>query len=447
VAWLYWAPPPSGSSAVRVAAAGLVPIVVAVQALAFVVPFSPRAEKKTFYPVTDVQQYLLDHLGNDRFAGTDFAMPFGADIVHRLRSVSGHAFINENLATMLRAMPEDPIPFETYIYFKPQLDVAQSPILDRLGTKYFVTSPEDAILGTEHPNGGDGSSVTVAPDHPIAVNLGAVGPLRGVGITPTHWISDVQNPQWYVTVTVKNTDTGAVIAKGRRLTAGNQRIGLVDGRTFFVPVAADQVPPGTRLTAEITLHTAVAGQLAGRAGTPAVSTVTGGDDGLSLVHAGSSVIYERQHALPRIRWASGTVVQPDEKARLATLSSGTLRPDQVVLDGPGPAADGRPATVTVERDGTDEISTSVDAQGAGYLVVADADQVGWRATVDGKDAALVPADQGVVAVPVPAGRHTVALHFAAPHGTLGKLISVLTVLVLVAVLGWSGWRARKRRPA
>jgi hypothetical protein len=250
-----------------------------------------------------------------------------------------------------------------------------------------------------------------------------------------------------VTVTVKNTDTGAVVAEGKRLTVGHERIGLVNGRTFFVPVAADTVPAGTKLSVQVMLHTAVPAQLAGTAGSVAVSTVAGGDDGISLVHAGSSVIYQRQHALPRIRWASGTVVQPDAKARLETLSSGTLRPDQVVLNAPGPAADGRPATVTVNRDGTDEISTHVAAQGAGYLVVADADQVGWRATVDGRDAPLVPADQGVVAVPVPAGQHTVALHFAAPHGTLGKLISILTVLVLVAVLGWSGWRARSRRSA
>jgi uncharacterized membrane protein YfhO len=140
------------------------------------------------------------------------------------------------------------------------------------------------------------------------------------------------------------------------------------------------------------------------------------------------------------------VIQPDEKARLAMLSSGSLGPDQVVLSAPGAPADGRPATVEVAKDGTDEISTTVDAQGAGYLVVADADQVGWRATVDGRDAPLVAADQGVVAVPVPAGKHTVALHFAAPHGTLGATISLVTLLVLLGVLGWSGWRARARRP-
>jgi hypothetical protein len=50
-----------------------------------------------------------------------------------------------------------------------------------------------------------------------------------------------------------------------------------------------------------------------------------------------------------------------------------------------------------------------------------------------------------VAVPVPAGKHTVALHFKAPHGTLGAWISILTLLVLLAVLGWSARRGRARR--
>ncbi len=447
LAWLYWAPERTarGWSALRVGVAGLVPIVVAVQALTFVVPFSPRAARNTFYPVTDVERYLQANLGRDRFAGTDSAMPMGADIVHRLRSISGHAFISDNLATMLRGMPEDPIPFETYVYFKPDLATAQSPILDRLATRYFITSPYDAVLGPAHAATGDGSSIAVAPDRPYTLKIDQTGPLRGVGITPTQAVPDAQNPAWSVKVVVKNAGTGAVVAQSSRLTVGHGGVGLVAGRTFYVPVAADTVPAGTRLTAELTLHTAAPVQLAGTAGEVAVSTVAGGDDGLSLVHAGSSVIYERHNALPRIRWASTAVVQPDEKARVAALASGLLGADQVLLNQAGPPAAGRPATVKVDRDDTDIISTSVDAQGAGYLVVADADQVGWRATVDGQAAPLVAADQGVVAVPVPAGTHTVALHFAAPHGTLGRLISILTVLVLLAVLGWSAGRTRRRR--
>jgi hypothetical protein len=215
------------------------------------------------------------------------------------------------------------------------------------------------------------------------------------------------------------------------------------GQPFIIPVAADGVPAGTPLTAEVTLHTlspvtvAAAGPTTGD--TPAVSTVSGADDGLKLAYAGSSVIYQRLTALPRIRWASQAVVQPDQQSRVKLLASGTLNADQVVLNQSGAPADGKPATVRVGEDGTDTIRTTVDAQGAGYLVVADADQVGWVASVDGRPATLVPADQGVVAVPVGAGTHEVTLSYVAPYGRAGSWISALTLLVLLAVAGADRW--------
>src|SRR5206468_3454031 len=145
-------------------------------------------------------------------------------------------------------------------------------------------------------------------------------------------------------------------------------------------------------------------------------------DGLRLVHAGSSVIYQRLNALPRIRWASSSVVVPDAAERVRLLASGTLDDSTVVLDS-GTASDGAASgaaasagaasdgAVTVTSDGMDSIGATVTTSASGYLVVADSDQVGWSVTVDGKKAKLVPADQGLVAVQVPAGTHTVALRY------------------------------------
>ncbi|HZP52079.1 YfhO family protein, partial [Actinocrinis sp.] len=90
----------------------------------------------------------------------------------------------------------------------------------------------------------------------------------------------------------------------------------------------------------------------------------------------------------------------------------------------------------------------VNAQGLGYLVVADADQVGWTATLDGKKTPLVSADEGVVAVAVPAGTHTIALHFSAPRGTIAYTLTGVTVVGLIAVvLGEVWWTRRRRREA
>ena len=139
--------------------------------------------------------------------------------------------------------------------------------------------------------------------------------------------------------------------------------------------------------------------------------------------------------MSRIRWAAQSVVEPAPDRRLARLRAGDLDADQVLLSAPGPATDDRPARVEVRTDGPDEIVVDVDAAGAGYLVVADALQTGWAASVDGAAADLVPADHAVVAVPVPAGQHRVRLYYAAPDGRAGLAVTVVAAAALIGLLG------------
>jgi hypothetical protein len=124
------------------------------------------------------------------------------------------------------------------------------------------------------------------------------------------------------------------------------------------------------------------------------------------------------------------VVVPAAADRLALLA-GSRDPDRVVLSGPGPAGSGAAGTVRVVAESTDGSTTEVTAGGAGYLVVGDAIQHGWVATVDGRPVPLVPADHALVAVPVPAGTHTVTLAYQPPGQRLGAGVSGLSVLLLV----------------
>ncbi|MGH8571714.1 MAG: hypothetical protein ACREX8_03945, partial [Gammaproteobacteria bacterium] len=176
------------------------------------------------------------------------------------------------------------------------------------------------------------------------------------------------------------------------------------------------------------------------------SAVGGADDGLRVGYAGSAVVYQRLTALPRIRWAADPVVEPEPGRRLDRLSAGDLTADQVLLDAPGPGADGAPARVSVVTDALDEIVVEVAAAGAGYLVVADALQTGWAVTVDGAPADLVPADHAVVAVAVPAGEHRVRLHYAGPQHGAGAGVTGLAAIALFGLVGaeWR-WARRMRR--
>jgi uncharacterized membrane protein YfhO len=142
-------------------------------------------------------------------------------------------------------------------------------------------------------------------------------------------------------------------------------------------------------------------------------------------------------------------VQTDAAKRVAELKAG-IAATSVLLDTPAPAAEDKPATVKVSAAHGDRLAATVDATGAGYLVVADSmQQPGWTATIDGRPTELLPADNAMVAVRVPTGVHQVELTYTVPGQRSGILISCASLLVVAALLLW--WRRRRaghprRRP-
>ncbi len=425
----------------RFAAAAVLPLLIAGQSTWMLTQYYPKSDPDTFYPVTDTHSYLAANLGGQRYAAGGNGMVFGTNVAYDLRAVNGHGFLDSSFTKLVKGIPGNPVPFATYIALADSTAVARSPVLDLLGTKYFVTALSDQVLGPETPAATDGSSLTLQPGQSVTEPVPATGRLRGVGVTPQGRLSKAltaPDPDSWVEVTVKDA-AGAQVARSKRLTSG-----IKDTDPWVVPVAADSVAAGTHLTATVTLHAKSPLTVAADNGAPALTTVAGADDGLKLVHVGTSAIYQRLNAQPRIRWASSSEVVGAWNERMQLLATGQVGADSVILSKPGPAASGQPATVDVTKDGLDTISTTVDAQGSGYLVVADADQVGWSASVDGHKAALVPADQGVVAVNVPAGKHTVTLNFAAPHGTIAYAATIATAVVLVGVVVGEVWWMRRR---
>jgi hypothetical protein len=426
----------------RLGAATTLILLAAFQGAQFMRGYYPHSDKGMFYPVTDTHAFLKANLGDERYASAANAIEFGTSTAYDLRAVNGHTFLNDAFATMLGGVPDGAIPYTTNDDYIPgDARQASSPVLDRLGTKYWVAGPGDAMFGTVVTAARSGQTQLV-PGKPVTVSV--TGPLRGISFTPRNVIpADIAGLSNSTTIDVEVHDgTGREVAKTTRLT------GIASGIPFQTALAADSVPAGTPLTVTITLHATApltVDAAPDGSGLPAVDTVADADDGLRVVYSGSSVIYERLNALPRVRWASQSTVVASPDQRVAALASGTLPDDTVVLSDPGPAASGQSATVQVAADGTDSVTSTVDAQGAGYLVVADADQVGWRATVDGHHADLVKADQGVVAVAVPGGRHTVTLKYDLPRQTVATWASGLVGLSLLAVPTGEWWLASRRR--
>ncbi|MEV4621905.1 YfhO family protein [Asanoa sp. NPDC049573] len=414
------------------AAAVAVPLLVLVQALFTVYGYWPRVDRDTWYPQTDVHRYLAANLGHDRFASADGGMYPGADSAAGLRSLTGEGFFDKRFAQTVQGLPGEK--FGTTLLRLPATqEMAQSPVLDRLSVRYFVTTPQARIFGPERITAGDGSTVTLRPGRPQSVDLPVTGPVRGVAVT----LPAAAPKTARIDVSVRDRQ-GHELAKGSRLLRDTQA-----GRPSYVAVAGDDIPAGTPTVAVVGVDEPLTVAAAGAA--PAVSVVGSAADGLKIAYAGNSVVWSRATALPRIRWASGVYVGATPAARMSALTGPGLRPDEVVLDSAPPVAPaGRPATVEVTDDGTDDIAARVGAQGAGYLVVADALQHGWVATVDGAPAPLVPADNGLVAVAVPEGTHTVRLGYRMPMHNVGAWLSGFSLVVLIGI--GAGVLIRRRRP-
>jgi membrane protein YfhO len=70
-----------------------------------------------------------------------------------------------------------------------------------------------------------------------------------------------------------------------------------------------------------------------------------------------------------------------------------------------------------------------------YLFVSENYHPAWHAEVDGRKAAVVRAQHSLMAVPLPAGAHSVQLAFSSPAFRRGQIITILALLVVLVTLG------------
>jgi hypothetical protein len=439
VAWLWFAHPRLGQWTRPTAAVVLI-VLVAGQALWWVRDYYPRTDRSDFYPTNPTQAYLADHLGHQRYYGVDGSVYGSVDAMLGLRGYNGHSFIDQGYAELAQALPGDQFPSAPTTAITSPADQAQgaavSPVLDRAAVSYFVTPPDVTPFGTVHTGDTDGSILTLEPGDTYSLALPTAGPVRGVGVVPA--MSGGRAASIQVTLV---DSAGAQVASAERPLDE-----LDSGHPWLVPVAADDVPSTTQLTAQITVLGDSTVDVSGADnGLPVLTMVSSAPDNLRLVYANESVIYQRLDAMDRARWASSAVVEPSSTEQVTLLSGDRLQADQVVLDAPGPGADGLPATVSWIDDGLNEMVLGVDAQGAGYLVLADAIQHGWKATVDGVAAPLLAADHAFAAVAVGPGTHTIRFFYPGPLTGTGAAISGLTAVGLVLAVGVEVMLTRRRR--
>ncbi len=155
------------------------------------------------------------------------------------------------------------------------------------------------------------------------------------------------------------------------------------------------------------------------------------DRGLEKVYDdGFVALYERRGDL-RFLFSSDYRVVPTADA-LAAI--GTAAPREVIVETQPavPRAPNSPgdAEITVDRYGLNHVRLIVDAPRPGLVYASETFFDGWRATVNGSPARILPANYAFRAVEVSAGRAVVEFAYWPPGLTAGLAISFIAVLAV-----------------
>jgi hypothetical protein len=447
--------------------AGLIALAT-VQALTLAAPLLPNESRDTLYPTTASLAFLRDNAGPDRVVPEGYTLFANASMLEGIRSVTGHGFHAPTWKSMVRkASPHAFASSPTLGQPSGEPESAASPIYDRMGARWFAGTPHhdpfgpretltldradcdvtaDPGLVTAPPDMSYGLW-SVEPNPAVPVPSGTVvGRLRVPGENGLHGVAvrfcnDAELPQG-------SSFEVTAVGNGGTATGTLPLRGSISRRDFALPVPAADLAGDDPIDVTISFHSPD-GQAVQMAGGPgggiSADLIRPGQDGLKLAYAGDLRIYERTNALPRIHWAGRSVVVEDKDERLDRLASGSVPGDTVVLSEGTAGGSGEDGRIEVLNDG-DFLRMSVDAEGDGYVVVADGMQTDWVATVDGQPAELLDADHAGVAVAVPAGQHVVEIRYEPRGQRAGLAISVLTAAALLAVAAVSlvlQWRRRR----
>ena len=156
-----------------------------------------------------------------------------------------------------------------------------------------------------------------------------------------------------------------------------------------------------------------------------------------------AVLYESERARPRAFAVHRIVVAaPDEAVR--RLATGEVRPEETaVLEDPAAPAPtgGGPSLVSVQVDEPLRVELAATMKGDGYVVLADTNYPGWRATVDGVPAPILAANGLFRAVLVRDGSHRVRFVYRSRPFQLGAVITAVTAALAAGLVLSSRARA------
>jgi hypothetical protein len=167
---------------------------------------------------------------------------------------------------------------------------------------------------------------------------------------------------------------------------------------------------------------------------------------LRVVHNGAAQVLEFGAALPRVTVVGEYRVLSPPQAILDSVASGRFNSATLTFLEEDPRLTLGPvegASATIDSYRLNDVAITVDTPGPGLVRLADLWYPDWVATVDGRPARILKADYLLRAVAVPAGRHRVEFHYRSKAVRHGLVLSIVSLIVVLAGIGWAslgGWK-------
>jgi hypothetical protein len=145
------------------------------------------------------------------------------------------------------------------------------------------------------------------------------------------------------------------------------------------------------------------------------------------------LVYRVPDPLPRAYVVGHARVAPPGQGWRALLEPGFDPGREVVLP-EGPVLDtGAAGSARILELRPDRVTVDADLDASGYVVLVDAYDPGWKATIDGRETRLLRANVAFRAVEAPAGRHLIHLVYRPASVKAGVALSAVAALCAIAL--------------
>jgi hypothetical protein len=165
-------------------------------------------------------------------------------------------------------------------------------------------------------------------------------------------------------------------------------------------------------------------------------------------HGSTGILYQRDTLPDYVRVVPAAAKLPEDQVVPTVidprfpLNDVVLFPDTASVS-PEPIRGGAPdttavrATLTEWRPGSMRIALAGSDTRPRYLLVSETWYKDWHARVDGAPAPVHRGDHALMAIVIPPGAREVTLDFESPEYARGKAISLVALLAIAGLYGWS----------